>query len=330
MFPRYIDCVMPSSANLDEQVMEEQGIQVFFLMNTIVPNTRPIDWNSLRDTMNYYTIRGYSVDMLRKVGSRVAAMACKDSEKKQDEAAIYDRILAEALHTPRNWDAVQGPLREYARQVETINGCLFARYRAENPYHPPNSMLAKFGAVMLDGRLDIMLKYAEQPPTSDVETKFRNRCDLSPREYDFTKTWLVSTVRENPLTGRVALVLDSGRLDGVTEEVCVKLTFLGAKVALTYVDEGENLAKANELVGKMRGAGGQAVALEGKPYRSEVYTDKEGEQEKYVKDLVFQTLRTFHSKQLHIIGTYLLTSSQYWQSSSHPTIPSTNPEIRVL
>lgn len=303
--------------------MEKHGIELSFLLNRIVLDARPINWKNLRDTINHYALNGYSVDMLRKVGSRVAAIAVvgNNCRNKQEEAMIYDKVLAKLLHTPCPWDGSGSQNEDHSHQSKVIRKCLADRYKAEHANDAPVADSGAFDAGQPDWRVEVMLSYAQGIPRRFSEKGFRLNCGLTEEEYDSTKTWLGKVVREMPLVGMVALVLDSGRHDGVTEEVCLELARLGANIALTYVNEGENRAKASELIEMILLAGGQAIALDGVPYRSETYTDKAGDEDNYIGDLVFRALKAFDSKQLHVIGMHLPTLPQPWHASIYPQHP---------
>lgn len=292
---------VPSLLNSIKQIMENHGIELSFLLNRIIHDARPLNWKSLRDTINHYAYNGYTVDMLRKIGSRLAAIAAvgMNYRNKEDEAVIYDNVLAELLHTPCHWGNKRPRGRADITQSSAIDMCFTDRYKAKLADDPTLPQPGWF---------------LEPPPRYMNRVRGRIHRGLSRfhgsttgGDHNPVDVWIEETVmKEVPLAAKVALILDSGRSDGVTEEVCLELARLGASIALTYVGEGENCSKANQLVENVRLAGGQAIALHGLPYRSANYTDKEGDGDSYIGDLVSQALKAFDAKQLHVIGMYLI------------------------
>lgn len=271
--------------------MEEHGIKLSFLMNLTTDDTRPLDWDSLRGTINHYAINGYSIDILREIGSGVAAIAAVSStqQDKEDEAIIYDNVLAELLHTPFHWGGRLPDDSDEIFQTRAGKLCLFDLFKAH---------LHDDEALPLDRYNDPLLDLIS---------------DEDYRLYGATGV-------DDALADKVALVLDSGRTDGVTEEVCLSLTRLEARIALTYVGDGDNRANADRVVEKVRQAGGTAMALEGVPYRSVTYTDKEGEVDSYMGDLIAQALKAFDAHKLQVIGMCSLPTAP--RSPSTQLIPN--------
>ncbi|ROV93151.1 hypothetical protein VMCG_08731 [Cytospora schulzeri] len=288
--------------HLAKEVMQKHGIELSFLLNRITPDTRPINWKSLRDTINHYAFNGYSADMLCKLGSRVAAIAAVGNirREKKNEATIYDNVLAELLHTPCHWGDDKSENRDYWGFMKAMGECLADRYKAKQADDP---QLALIDAHVRrpDSRLGYRLRAAEDQHYHGISVELGFDGRVIGDEPKDTKIWMEKVIMEVPLAGKVALVLHAGRSDGVTGEVCLELARLGASIALTYVDVGDMRAVAEELVEKIRLSGGQAVALGGIPYRSETYSDKESDQDSYVGDLVLKALKAFDSKQLHLI-----------------------------
>ncbi|KUI63481.1 hypothetical protein VM1G_10293 [Cytospora mali] len=298
--------------SLAQEVMDEHGIEVSFLVNRIVSDVRPIHWKSLCQDLNHFACKGYNLDMLRKVSTRVAVIAAfgKKDPTNQEESITYDRVLAAMLHTPCHWDAEKIKDKDFLQHHHAIYNCLADRYKAQHDgwNEPPGTPGVFFGSVTGLGKsLGLVLK-AVRRGSKGIES-CQSQCSdpMVPIDDHSEKTnkahmpWVTEVLKEVPLAGKVAFVLDSGRHDGVTAKVCQELARLGAMIAFTYVDEDENRAKAEELVEKIRLGGGQAIALDGVPYRSGTYSDRENGQDSYIEQLAFRALQAFDAKQFHVI-----------------------------
>ncbi|KUI54557.1 hypothetical protein VP1G_01993 [Cytospora mali] len=298
--------------SLAQEVMEEHGIEISFLVNRIISGIRPIHWKSLCQDINHFACNGYSLDMLCKVSTRVAVIAAfgKNGPTNQEESIIYDRVLAAMLHTPCHWDAEKIQDKDLLQHHHAIYNCLADRYKTEHDgcNEPPSTPGVFFGSVSgLGKRLGRILEAVERESEGIQSCQYQCLDPMAPIDDHSEKTnkshmiWVTEVLKEVPLAGKVAFVLDSGRHDGVAAKVCQELARLGAMIALTYVDEGENRAKAEELVEKIRLGGGQALALDGVPYRSGIYSDRENGQDSYIEQLAFRALRAFGAKQFHVI-----------------------------
>lgn len=116
-------------------------------------------------------------------------------------------------------------------------------------------------------------------------------------------SWSATTSDELPLSARCAIVLDSGRDDGVTEACCERLSRMGAKVAVTFVgDEAEDGAMMIcDLVERLCQAGGWAVAIRGIPYRTMSYSEQPPGV-RFVEELINQALHDLGRNQFDIVG----------------------------
>ncbi|KAJ4390162.1 hypothetical protein N0V93_007636 [Gnomoniopsis smithogilvyi] len=105
-----------------------------------------------------------------------------------------------------------------------------------------------------------------------------------------------------PLSGRCALVLDSGRDDGITAACCEGLSNMGATVALTFVGDtyDDGATRANRLVETLSQAGGKVVAVGGIPYRMKTRSEQPAGV-RFVEELIDQVLRDLGHKQFDIV-----------------------------
>lgn len=295
-------CLHPS-ANLNLQVLNEYGIELSFLINRIVDDSSPLNWETLRDTVNSYASNGYNVEMLRKIGARVGAVAAVGMNHRdtEEEALIYDKALMALLHAPQHWGFDEYRDADPLSNLLVINTCFTDRYNANLPGDPP--------LPPVSWRFAPPQSYAPANPSTHHggPPQPQHRDESVQQEHDLVITWIRQKVNhEVPLDGKVALVLDSGRSDGVTQEVCLELARLGAKVALAYDGGGESGSRARQVIEKVVLAGGQAIGVCGLPYRSVAYTDKQGDHDYYIGDMVTQALKSFGAGKFHVIGMYLL------------------------
>ena len=71
--------------------------------------------------------------------------------------------------------------------------------------------------------------------------------------------------KERPLQGKVAIVTDSGRTDGVSRVAALAVGRLGASVAITYTYQ-DNESEAAETAQLVREAGSQAFIVRGRSF----------------------------------------------------------------
>ena len=307
--------------------MDKHGIAMSFHLNRIISDVRPINWPSLCNTINHFNRNGYTLDMQHRVASRIAAVVAfgKNGPSKQKAETTYDRVLFKMLHT-QSFSHIELQERRIWERGDLKVRCVAERYGTEfGPKNRPGSG-ERYEDSDLEGAclrqmqdLDVRPQRRGQPIGIDFGSMYslprRPKTTAPPAIVHkvpyvegTTKIWRARVDKEKPLWGKVALVLDTGRYDGVTTKICQEMARFGAKVALTYVDEGDNAANANEVAENIRLHGGRAIALAGMPHRSEKYSDKVNEEDIYIRELIIQTLRAFKAKQLHIIGMYPSTS----------------------
>lgn len=114
-----------------------------------------------------------------------------------------------------------------------------------------------------------------------------------------------------PLSGLCALVLDSGRNDGITAACCEGLSKMGAKLAFTFVgnDDDDGVTMAGHLIEKLSQAGGTVVAVGGVPYRRRSYS-AQPDGVLFIEELIDQALHDLGHSHIDILSKFKFFAHQ--------------------
>lgn len=110
--------------------------------------------------------------------------------------------------------------------------------------------------------------------------------------------------RCQPLCDKAALVLDTGRDDGVTEACCLELARLGARIALSFEGADCGCEAAFQIVQNVKEAGGEIVAIEGIPYRYEIYSDGATSDSGFIDNIAHHALAVLEVGVFDLIGKH--------------------------
>lgn len=113
------------------------------------------------------------------------------------------------------------------------------------------------------------------------------------------------------LRGSVALVLDSGRRDGVTEACCLELARQGCHIALVYDGSSVSHEAAYGVAQKIRRAKGDCEIVTGCPYRYEAYSNGGEGAIGYMAKTVQRALLVLGASRFDIIGNISLLARNY-------------------
>lgn len=113
------------------------------------------------------------------------------------------------------------------------------------------------------------------------------------------------------LNGAVALVLDSGRRDGVTEACCLELAQQGCHVALVFDGSSVSFEAAYGVARKIKKAKGKCEIVPGCPYRYEAYSNGGEGAIGYLEKTVQRALTVLGASGFDIIGNISLLTGNY-------------------
>lgn len=210
----------------------------------------------------------------------------------EQEDELYDQVMEAFLKTRAILDRGPGRFDVRTRQ-EFMASCHMddqpsgrAEIQDDENFDAPHEVV--------DGGGDQEMTDAAGPSTETPDHEMQ----------DVAGSSTAATGKVAPLSGKVAVVLDSGRDDGVTEACSLELARLGASVAVTYVPDHAGACEEMvlKLIRDIRAAGGVATMVQGLPFRSEKYSCAELETDIYIGELMDLVLNEFGAKKVDCIG----------------------------
>lgn len=285
------------------QVNRNNNISLHIITGDPTISIQAVPTRAWRDGLNQLATHGYSRDMNRIIGCRIArAVAWGDRRLTGREAdAIYSQVLVRLQRMRQGFT-----LKTRIESLQTIISR--AQFLKRILHHAENRGPDTPGGGRRNGITEVQ-STADIP---SVSTSSQPQPLLIPKlKHMFPGLQRLSDI---PLRGQVALVLHSGRRDGVTEACCLELAQLGATVAFTYT-QGEVRSKemANNILGKImeaKGAAAIATAIDipAVPYRYEIYTERPHEDVKFIDGAVKYVLGYFQINKFDIIGMFCCSS----------------------
>lgn len=112
--------------------------------------------------------------------------------------------------------------------------------------------------------------------------------------------WGSDVSDDEGLEGSLALVLDSGRRDGVTEACCRELSRQGCRIALVY-DAPDGYEAAFSVKRGITEAGGKCEIVGGCPFRYEAYSNGD-DAVRYIGKTIRRALLVLEAERFNIIG----------------------------
>lgn len=224
---------------------------------------------TMRACMEFFGMNGHRNIEKLLVGDWLAELIVRSTyttvgiTKEDFKGEVHDRFLAEMLRTP-----------------------LFGRSDVQMDVLKRRNFFAKCDQQGLSGT-------SEHGENSE-DTLDHENLDLSHKIGATLPIPPAAAAGSSSLNSTIALVLDSGRRDGITEACCLELARLGARVLLTSTTNTDD---------SNNGAPKVFDIIEGLPYRSETYSGNSSDDEVVlVGSLVRKALEDYGVENFDIIG----------------------------
>lgn len=199
----------------------------------------------------------------------------------------YDRVLFDALPMQSLGECAGDPLVQAIKRKTFLSSeCRLIVFKMFE--HLSDTFYIEFKGLVNENNDDLH----EVVGGGESETQTKDLPDVSSKE------------SHQPLRNKAALVLETGRDDGITQECCLKLAHLGAKVALAFDPADNGFEAASRVVQNVQSKGGTIVSVEGIPYRHAIYSDGADAHAGFVGHLVKRALAMLQVDAFHVIGMY--------------------------
>ncbi|KAF3767227.1 hypothetical protein M406DRAFT_69389 [Cryphonectria parasitica EP155] len=265
-----------------KDLRDSVGIELSFVMNAVVPHMKPSVDDNWRVTLNCFSRRGFSNWEKRQIGIDLARRVAfgENGPTPEQKEELYDKVLEQFLRS-----------RMLFRQYSLSEILLWNR----------EQMLRSFTSsrkVSCPPQIETPARIILEPPPEIVEGTITEQ-----EMGNDVESAMELTANPPPaLAGKVALILDSGRGDGVTEATCLELARLGAKVGVTYVPSVQGCEMALRVVQEIRRNGGKAQKVPGIPFRSKNYSYPDGgDDTNYIHELLGLLVDSLQVSQIDII-----------------------------
>lgn len=255
-------------------------------MDDFMEHEVPIVPEDFRLNLNDFAAVGHSRAQKHEIGLKLATriygvqfgeLAASLTDEQVEE--LYDRVLFNSLPTPTFHRPPELTPMDVMTRHEFLAKCDHDRVGTPKDIDGDEEVMNEVNAQYEDTE--------EDPSTvrADVSSDIKSKGYL-------------------PLLELTALVLDSGRGDGVTEACCLELARHGARVAVACVgnDSKSCDAMARSVCESIQDTTGAVIPVSGIPYRSGMYTDYDSGGARYIRQIIEDALDWCNADEFQVIG----------------------------